>query len=99
MHHGEMKMTPKRKPHRTTKKHAIRNALGQLGWHAKGRDVVAFLANFGIEVNEGMVSTVKMEGLKMPGEVKRHEEKVKSTDKRRKRPMLRKIPQQREYRR
>ncbi len=90
---------PKRKPHRTNNENAIRNALGQLGWHAKGRDVVAYLANFGIEVNEGLVSTVKMESVKMPGEVKRHEEKVKSTDKRRKRPPLRKIPQRREYRR
>jgi hypothetical protein len=92
-------MTHKNKPHRTSKKHAIRNALGQLGWHAKERDVVAYLANFGIEVNEGMVSTVKMESVKRPGEVKQHEEKVKSTDKRRKRPTLRKIPQRREYRR
>jgi hypothetical protein len=92
-------MTQTRKPDRTSKKNAIRNALSQLGWHAKGRDVVAFLANFGIEVNEGLVSTIKMEGLKMPGAVKRHEEKVKSTDKRRKRPRLRKIPQPREYRR
>jgi hypothetical protein len=31
--------------------------------------------------------------------VKRHEENAKTTDKRRKRAMLRKIPQQREYRR
>jgi hypothetical protein len=92
-------MTPKHKPHRPSKKNAIRNALGQLGWHAKGRDVVAYLANFGIEVNEGMVSTVKMESIKRPGEVKRHEENVKSTDKRHRRPTLRKIPQRKEYRR
>ena len=92
-------MIHEHKSHRTNTKHAIRNALGQLGWHAKGRDVVAFLANFGIEVNEGLVRKMKGEELKSPGEVRRHEEKVKSTDKRRKRPMLRKIPQQREYRR
>ena len=90
---------PKHKSHGTSKKNAIRNALGQLGWHAKGKDVVAFLANFGIEVNEGLVSTVKIESTKRPEGLKRHEDKVKSTDKRRKRPMLRKIPQQREYRR
>ena len=83
-------MPDKRKRRRTSKKSAILNALGQLGWHAKGRDVVAYLANFGIEVNEGMVSTVKMESIKSPGEVKRHEEEVKGTDKRRKRPTLRK---------
>ena len=92
-------MTHNNKPHRTSKKHAIRNALGQLGWHAKGRDIVAFLAHFGFEVNEGLVSTVKTEILKKPRAVKRHEEKVKNTDKRRNRPTLRKIPQRREYRR
>jgi len=41
------------------------NAFSQ---HAEGKDVVAYLANFGIEVNEGLVSTVKMESLKKPGE-------------------------------
>lgn len=92
-------MTQERKPHGRSKKDAIRNALGQLGWHAKGRDIVAFLAGYGIDVDAGLVSTVKMEGLKRPGEVKRYEAKAKSDDKRRKRPMLRKIPQQREYRR
>jgi hypothetical protein len=49
-----------------------------------------------LEVNALIASK---DWLKSPGEVRRHEEKVKSTDKRRKRPMLRKIPQQREYRR
>ena len=92
-------MSKKRKSHRLSRNNAIRNAFGQLGWHAKGRDVVAFLANFGIEVNEGMVNTVKMESIKKPGEVKPHEEKLKSTDKRHRRPPLRKIPQRREYRR
>ena len=90
---------PKRKPHRRDKKNAIRNALGQLGWHAKGRDIVAFLANLGVEVNEGLVNTLRIESTKRLGEVKRHEHKLKTIDKRRKRPMLRKIPQQREYRR
>jgi len=89
----------KHKSRRPSKRNAIRNALGQLGWHAKGRDVVAFLANLGIEVNEGLISKVRVEALKKPERVKQHEEKVKNTDKRRKRPMVRKIPQQREYRR
>ena len=90
---------PKQRTRRTARKNAIRNALDQLGWHAKGRDVVAFLANFGIEVHEGTVSSVKIENTKRSGEVKRLEDKLKSTDKRLKRPMLRKVPQQREYRR
>jgi hypothetical protein len=92
-------MTQKRKPRRASKKTAIRNALVHLGWHAKGRDVVAYLANFGIEVNEGLVSKVKVEGIKQPREVRQFREEIKAVDKRRKRPMLRKIPQQREYRR
>jgi hypothetical protein len=90
---------PKHKLRRTSKKNAIQNALGQLGWHAKGRDVIAFLANLGIEVNEGLVSAVRIESAKRPGEWKRHAEKVQNADKRRKRPTLRKIPQRREYRR
>ena len=87
------------KPHRPSKKVAVRNALGQLGWHARHRDIVAFLANLGMDVNEGLISTVKMESIKRPGTVKRHEEKLKSADKRWKRLVLRKIPQRREYQR
>jgi hypothetical protein len=88
-----------RKHRRPGKRKAILTALGQLGWHAKGRDVVALLANFGIEVNEGLVSKVRIDGLKRSDDVKRHEEKVKRADKRRKRPMIQKKPQQRTYRR
>lgn len=90
---------PKHKSHGTSKKNAIRRALGQLGWHAKGRDVVALLANCGVEVNEGLVRTVKIESTKNLEGLKRHEARVNSADKRRKRPTLRKIPQHREYRR
>lgn len=82
-----------------SKRRAIQNALGQLGWHASGKDVVALLANYGIEVNEALVGKVKVESLKRPEEVKRHEERVKRADKRRRRPMTRKKPQQRTYRR
>ena len=89
----------KRKGRSPNKRRAIQSALGQLGWHASGRDVIALLANCGIEVNEGLVGKVKVESLKRPEEVKRHEEKVKRADKRRKRPMTRKKPQQRTYRR
>ena len=90
---------PKRKSRRPSKRKAILNALGQLGWHAKGKDVVALLANFGIEVNEGLVSKVRIDSLKRSDEVRRHEEKLKRMDKRRVRPMIQKKPQQRTYRR
>jgi hypothetical protein len=89
----------KRKHRRPSKRRAIRTALGQLGWHASGKEVVALLASHGIEVSEGLVSKVKVESLRRSEEVKRHEEKVKTADKRRKRPMIQKKPQQRTYRR
>ena len=88
----------KRKNH-PSKRRAIQAALGQLGWHASGEEVVALLASHGIEVSEGLVSKVKVESLRRSEEVKRHEEKVKTADKRRKRPMIQKKPQQRTYRR
>ena len=86
-------------PKRTSKRKAIETALGQLGWHASGEEVVALLASHGIEVSEGLVAKVKVESLKRSEEVKQHEEKVKSADKRRRRPMTQKKPQQRTYRR
>jgi len=89
---------PKRKHRRPSKRRAIQTALGQLGWHASGKDVVALLASQGIEVSEGLVSKAKVESLKKSEQVKRHEEKVKSADKRRRRPMVQKKPQQRTYR-
>ena len=90
---------PKRKHRRPSKSRAIQTALGQLGWHASGKEVVALLASHGIEVSEGLVSKVKAESLKRSEEVKRHEENVKTADKRRRRPMIQKKPQQRTYRR
>ena len=50
---------PKHKPRRIGRKNAIQNALGQLGRHAKGGDAVAYPANFGIQVSEGLVGEVK----------------------------------------
>lgn len=66
---------------RTSKRRAIETALGQLGWHASGKDVVALLASFGIEISEGLVSKVRIESLKRAEEVKLHEEKGCQTPK------------------
>jgi len=88
-----------RKPRRTSKRKAIQAALGRLGWQASGKDVAALLADYGIEVSEGLVSRVKVESLKKSDEVKRHQEKLKLANKRRRRPMTQKKPQQRTYRR
>ncbi len=82
------------KPRRTSRKKAIQSALGQLGWHTSAKDVVAHLARYGVTVSEGLVSKVKVESLKKPDEVKRHEAKLKEADKRRRRPMVQKKPQQ-----
>ena len=86
------------KPCRTSRKKAIQAALGQLGWQTSAKDVVAHLARYGVTVSEGLVSRVKVESLKKPNEVKRHEEKVKKADRRRRRPMTQKKPQQQTYR-
>ena len=53
---------------------------------------MALLANFGIEVSEGLVSKVKIESLKKSQEIKRHEEKLKITGKRQRKPMNQKKP-------
>ena len=90
---------PEDKPRRISRKKAIQAALGQLGWQASAKDVVAHLARYGITVNEGLVSRMKIESLKKPDEVKRHEAKIKKADRRRRRPMTQKKPQQRTYRR
>jgi len=88
-----------RKPGRTSQRKAIRAALGRLGWHAGPGDVVALLARYGVEVSEGLVSKVKIETLKRPEDVKRHEQKVKHADKRRRRPTTGKRPPPRTYHR
>jgi len=90
---------PKRTSRRTSKTKAIQNALGQLGWHASSKDVVALLASYGIEVSEGLVSKVKVESLKKSGEVRRQKAKVQQTGRQARTPVVRKVPQQREYRR
>ena len=89
----------KRKRRRTSRSAAIRTALGQLGWHATAKDVVALLANCGIDVNEGLVHKVKLEGLKHASKIKRQKALVSQIEHRRKLPRVRRVPPQRTYRR
>jgi len=89
----------KRKIHQASKSKAIQNALGQLGWHASGKDVVAFLANFGIDVDEGLVHKVKVASLKDTGRVRRQLAQATSSDLRRMARLPQKIPTRRPYRR
>jgi len=90
---------PKAQTRHTSKRRAIQNALGQLGWHASGKDVVALLASYRIEVSEGLVSKVRVESLKKSEEVKRQKAKMQQTGRQAKTPVVRKVPQQRTYRR
>ncbi len=78
---------------------AVRTAVRRLGRHAAARDVVALLAPQGIEVNESLVKKIQVEAFKAGENVKRHQERVKLTDKRRRRPMSQKKPAPRIYRR
>jgi len=89
----------KRKSRRTSKSAAIRTALGQLGWHANAKDVVALLANYGLDVNEGLVHKVKLESLKEASKVKRRQASMQQSQQRRRLPLVRKVPTQRSYRR
>ncbi len=82
-----------------SKSKAIQKALGQLGWHASAKDIVALLASYGIEVDEGLVHKVKMERLKDTARLKRQQAKVQRAPPRPAAPFRRKVPPGRSYRR
>ena len=90
---------PRHPRKRPSKRKAIALALGRLGWKVSGRDVVALLASYGIYVTEGLVSKVKVDGLKKSGEVLRMRMQGRLADPRRDSRAMRKVPQQRAYRR
>ena len=56
---------------------AIQNALARLGMHASPKQVVAFLANVGIDVNDGLVRQVKIDMLKQAAKSER--QRVRTT--------------------
>jgi len=91
---------PKQKKHRISKSKAIQTALDQVGWHVSGKDVVAFLANYGVEVNEGLIQKVKVNDLKHATGMKRQGEKHQHISERHSVVhSIRKTPAQRSYRR
>jgi hypothetical protein len=90
---------PKQSHRRPSRKRAIQAALGQLGWQASSKEVVALLASRQIAVSEGLVSKVKVENLKQAEQAKLREAKTKRVDNRQRRPLIQKKPQQRTYRR
>ena len=90
---------PKHKSYRPSKRRAIQNALGQLGWQARSKDVIALLANYNIEVSEGLVSRVRVDSLKKVDESKMKQARIDQMARQRQTPVVRKVPQQRTYRR
>jgi hypothetical protein len=83
--------------HRPSKRRAIQNALGQLGWQARGKDVIALLANYGIEVSEGLVSRVRIESLKKLDEAKMRQARIDQKARQRRTKGIIKLPQRRTY--
>ena len=83
---------------RTSKSAAIKAALDRLGWHANAKDVVAFLAKFGVDVDERLVCKVKLESLKGSSGVRTQGGLVKQRQHCRKLALARKAPTQRTYR-
>ena len=66
----------KRRGHGTSRSRAIQNALARLGMQASPKQVVAALAEFGIDVTEALVRRVKMEMLKRVAQVKRQQMQI-----------------------
>ena len=66
----------KRRGPGTSKTRAIQNALDRLGMQASPEQVVAALAEFGIDVTETLVRRVKMEMLMRVAQVKRQQMQI-----------------------
>jgi hypothetical protein len=78
----------KRRGPGTSKTRAIQNALDRLGMQASPQQVVAALAEFGIDVNGGLVRQVKLEMLKQAAKVERQQVKGLKAE----RPQVRRPP-------
>jgi hypothetical protein len=79
------------------KTRAMQNTLARLGMQASPKQVVAALAEFGIDVNGGLVRQVKVEMLKQPVKVERQQVRTPHVE----RPQVRcppKMPPRRSYR-
>ena len=55
---------------------AIQNTLARLGMQASSKQVVAALAEFGIDVNEGLVRQVKVDMLKQAAKSERQRVRI-----------------------
>ena len=66
----------------------IQNTLARLGMQASPKQVVAFLASFGIDVNEALVRQVKADMLKQAAKVERQQVRTPQVE----RPQVRRPP-------
>jgi len=76
---------------------AIQNTLARLGMQSSPAQVVAFLASFGIDVNEGLVREVKVDMLKQAARIERQQVRTPQVE----RPQVRrppKVPHRRSFR-
>jgi NAD(P)H-dependent FMN reductase len=67
---------------------AIRNSLARLGMQASPKQVVAALAEFGIDVNEALVRQVRVEMLKQAAKSERQQVRTPQVE----RPQVRRPP-------
>jgi hypothetical protein len=88
---------PKPKHHRPSKRRAVENALGQLAWQARSKDVIALLADYGVEVSEGLVSRVKVASLKKSDELKVKQARINQMARERRTKSMIKLPQRKTY--
>ncbi len=80
-----------------SKARAIQNALARLGMQTSPEQVVAALAEFGIDVNEGLVRQVKVDMLKQAAKAERQQVRTPQVE----RPQVRcppKVPPRRSFR-
>jgi hypothetical protein len=80
-----------------SKRRAIQNALGRLGWQVHSKDVIALLADYGIEVSERLVSRVRIDSLKKLDESKMRQAKIDQMARQRRTKGVSKLPQRRTY--
>jgi hypothetical protein len=69
-----------------SKKRAIQNTLGRLGMQASNHEVVATLAEVGIDVTEGLIRQVRVEMLKEAAKAERQRARLAATLHRLRRP-------------
>ncbi len=82
---------------KSSRTRAVQNTLARLGMQASPAQVVAALAEFGIDVDEGLVRHVKVDMLKQAARIERQQVRTPQVE----RPQVRcppKVPHRRSFR-